>query len=118
MGRDPIVQKFGLAYNRTDAINGFPLILVVDDSEFVARNLNNFLWTTFTRSDPAADTYGIDSIVHNKHWGCLGSLVIDARAKAQHAPPLIEDPEVTRSVDDWRPKASRFTGLSKCRRGS
>ena len=34
-----------------------------------------------------------------KHWGCTGSLVIDARIKPHHAPPLEEDPAVTRRVD-------------------
>ena len=42
---------------------------------------------------------GIESFTHQKHWGCLGSLVIDARAKPHHAPPLVEDPEVTRRVN-------------------
>ena len=35
-----------------DPIRGFPLIVIVDDSEFTARNERNFLWVTFTRSDP------------------------------------------------------------------
>jgi len=110
-GRAPAVQDFCLAYSRTDAINGFPLIVIVDDSEFAARNLSNFLWTTFTRSAPAADIYGIESIVHNKHWGCLGSLVIDARTKSHHAPPLIEDPEVTRRVDELGAKGRPLHGI-------
>jgi 4-hydroxy-3-polyprenylbenzoate decarboxylase len=71
----------------------------VDDSEFTARNLNNFLWVTFTRSNPATDIHGIASFVRHKHWGCEGSLIIDARIKPHHAPPLIEDPEVTKRVD-------------------
>ena len=86
-------------YNRFDAINGFPLVVVVDQVDFAARNLDNFLWTTFTRSNPAADIYGIEAFFRDKHWGCCGSLVIDARAKPHHAPPLVEDPEVTRRVD-------------------
>ncbi len=71
----------------------------MDDSDFTARTLNNFLWVVFTRSDPAADIYGIDSFTQQKHWGCRGSLVIDARIKPHHAPPLSEDPEVTKQVD-------------------
>jgi len=110
-GRDPAVQRFCLAFNRTDAINGFPLIVVVDNSDFVARSLNNFLWTTFTRSDPAADIFGIDSFVQNKHWGCLGSVVIDARAKIHHAPPLVEDPEVTRRVNELAAKGKPLHGV-------
>ena len=35
----------------------------------------------------------------NKHWGCTGPVVIDARVKPHHAPPLREDPEITRRVD-------------------
>ena len=96
---DPAVERFCASFNRHDAVNLFPWIVVVDDSEFAARTLGNFLWTTFTKSNPAADIYGIEAFTHQKHWGCLGSLVIDARAKPHHAPPLVEDPKVTRRVE-------------------
>ena len=46
----------------------------VDDSEFTANSLNNFLWTVFTRSNPAADIDGVDASVVDKHWGCRGDL--------------------------------------------
>jgi 4-hydroxy-3-polyprenylbenzoate decarboxylase len=98
-GRDAAVERFCESFTRQEAINSFPLIVVVDDSDFASRNLGNFLWTTFTRSNPAADVYGIESFVDRKHWGCHGSVAIDARAKPHHAPPLVEDPEVTRRVD-------------------
>ncbi len=98
-GVDPIIGRFCASFDRRDAINGFPLVVIVDDSEFAARTLDNFLWTTFTRSNPASDVYGIESFVTEKHWGCGGSLVIDARVKPHHAPPLVEDPEITRRVD-------------------
>jgi len=81
------------------ALEEWPLIVVVDDSEFAARSLNNFLWTTFTRSNPSHDVHGVDSFVEHKHWGCRGPLIIDARIKPHHAPPLIEDPEVVKRVD-------------------
>lgn len=74
-------------------------IVIVDDSQFVAESLRNFLWVTFTRANPAADIHGIDSFVHEKHWGCRGPLVIDARIKPHHAPPLVADPDVSRRVD-------------------
>jgi 4-hydroxy-3-polyprenylbenzoate decarboxylase len=93
------IEHFCAAYTLQEPINGFPLIVIVDDSDFAATSLGNFLWTTFTRSNPAADIDGIESFTHNKHWGCRGSLVIDARAKPHHAPPLVEDPSVTRRVD-------------------
>jgi 4-hydroxy-3-polyprenylbenzoate decarboxylase len=98
-GRDHAVERFCAAYNRQDAINAFPLVVVVDDGDQAARSLANFLWITFTRSNPAADIHGIEPLVVNKHWGCQGSLVIDARIKPHHAPPLVEDPEITRRVN-------------------
>jgi 4-hydroxy-3-polyprenylbenzoate decarboxylase len=77
----------------------FPLVVVVDDSDFTARTLDNFLWVTFTRSNPAADIYGIGAFQHCKHWGCRGPLVIDARIKPHHAPQLTDDPEIEKRVD-------------------
>jgi 4-hydroxy-3-polyprenylbenzoate decarboxylase len=77
----------------------FPLVVLVDDSAFAARSLENFLWVTFTRANPAADVSGGGASVVHKHWGCRGPLVIDARIKPHHAPPLEEDPAVERRVD-------------------
>lgn len=81
------------------SLGSFPLIVVVDDAEFAARTLNNFLWVTFTRSDPANDVRGVGSFVDRKHWGCRGPLVIDARLKPHMPPPLESDPAVARRVD-------------------
>jgi 4-hydroxy-3-polyprenylbenzoate decarboxylase len=91
--------QFCTALRPTDAVNGFSLIVLVDDSEFAARTLNNFLWVTFTRSNPAVDVGGIGAFTRDKHWGCEGALVIDARIKPQHAPPLEEDASVAKRVD-------------------
>ena len=75
------------------------LIILADDAEFAARSLDDFLWVTFTRSNPAADVHGVNAFTEDKHWGCFGPLIIDARLKPHHAPPLEEDPAVTRRVE-------------------
>ncbi|MFO0959979.1 MAG: UbiD family decarboxylase [Isosphaeraceae bacterium] len=93
-------DRFAASFNLGDRINEFPLIVLVDDSEFASATLNNLLWVTFTRSNPAADIEGIGSFTHQKHWGCRGSLVIDARIKPHHAPPLEEDPAIERRVKE------------------
>lgn len=79
--------------------DGLALWVVVDDSEFASRRLDNFLWNTFTRSNPATDVYGFGASTEHKHFGARGSLVIDARSKPHHAPGLIEDPAVSAKVD-------------------
>jgi 4-hydroxy-3-polyprenylbenzoate decarboxylase len=76
-----------------------PMVLVVDDSDFVTQTLNNFVWVTFTRSNPSHDIHGVRSFVEHKHWGCRGSLIFDARVKPHHAPPLIVDEKVKLKVD-------------------
>ncbi len=83
----------------SQSLDGLPLILIVNDSAFSTRTLNNFLWVTFTRSNPSHDIYGVDSFIEHKHWGCNGSLIIDARDKPHHAPPLVEDPRITKRVE-------------------
>lgn len=90
---------------------GIALIVLADDSEFTARSLGNWLWVTFTRSNPSHDVEGVGSFVAHKHWGCAGPLVIDARRKPHHAPPLIEDPEVTRRVDAWIARGGPLHGI-------
>jgi 4-hydroxy-3-polyprenylbenzoate decarboxylase len=79
--------------------SGLPLITLVDDSDFVSRKLGNWLWVVFTRSDPARDIDGVGASIIDKHWGCDGAIVIDARIKPHHAPPLVEDEIVSASVD-------------------
>ncbi len=91
-------------------LNNFRLVVIVDDSDFVAHSLNNFLWVVFTRSNPACDVYGLDANMVDKHFGCRGSLVIDARIKPHHAAPLVEDPAVTAKVDQ---RAARGGPLAK-----
>lgn len=80
-------------------LEGLPLIVVCDDAGFAAERLENLLWVTFTRSNPSHDVHGVGSFVRHKHWGCTGPIVIDARRKPHHAPPLEVDPEVERRVD-------------------
>ncbi len=108
---DHDLEAFCAAVPVEAPINTFPLVVVVDDSDFTARTLNNFLWTTFTRSNPAVDIYGIGSFIHAKHWGCRGALVIDARRKLHHAPPLFDDPEVEARIDELGKKGGPLEGI-------
>ena len=89
----------------------FPLVVVVDDADFCARSPENFLWAAFTRSDPAADIYGAGAAVRAKHWSCEAPLVMDARLKPFHAPPLEEDPAVTRRVESLAASGGPLHGL-------
>lgn len=80
-------------------LNQVAMLVVCDDPEFLAARLGNYLWVTYTRSNPAQDIYGISSVIKDKHWGCEGPMVIDARIKPHHAPALFKDPQVEKRVD-------------------
>lgn len=108
---DPAAETFCSAIPLDAALNQFPLIVLCDDAEFCSQSLANFLWVTFTRSNPAADVYGIGSFVKDKHWGCRGSMVIDARVKAHMAPPLEADPEVSKRVDRLFARGGSLHGI-------
>jgi len=68
-------------------LDGIGLITLVDDSSFVCENFSNWLWVTFTRSNPANDIYGLNAKTNNKHFSC-SIPIIDARIKPHHAPIL------------------------------
>lgn len=85
--------------SQQEKLAGFPLIVIADDSEFTSRTMNNFLWVTFTRSNPSHDVHGVGEFIEHKHWGCSGPVVFDARIKPHHAPPLIKNLEIESRVD-------------------
>lgn len=90
---------------------GLPLMVLCDDAGFAAQTINNFVWVTFTRSNPSHDIYGVGSFTEHKHWGCKGPLIIDARIKPHHAPVLERVPEVEKTVDKLGEKEGSLFGV-------
>lgn len=85
-----------------------PMIILCDDSSFMSCSLENFLWATFTKSNPSHDIYGVNSYYENKHWAC-DNMIIDARTKPHHAPPLISDPTVEKNIERFFAKGSSLS---------
>ncbi|HSC52068.1 MAG TPA: UbiD family decarboxylase [Phnomibacter sp.] len=100
-----------LSQHVNDQLRSIPLLVITDDSNFTAATLNNYLWVTYTRCNPSHDIHGIDAFVQHKHWGCNGPLVIDARIKPHHAPPLEKDPAVEKRIDQLFAKGGSLTGI-------
>ncbi len=109
---DPAVNEFCETIPVNSPLSTFPLVVLCDDAEFCGASLANFLWVTFTRSNPASDVHGVGSFVAHKHWGCRGSLVIDARVKSHMAPPLEVDPEVSNRIDRLFAKGGSLHGIA------
>lgn len=96
---DPSLEELARVFASWPGRESFPLAAVVDDPEFCAAALENYLWVVFTRSDPATDSYGANARMRAKHWSCDAPLLLDARLKPFHAPPLEEDPAVARRAE-------------------
>lgn len=94
-------------------LDGLPLMIWCDDADFTAANLRNWFWVSFTRSNPSHDVHGIGAFNVNKHWGCRGPLIIDARIKPHHAPTVKTDPEVEKKVDRLFDKGHSLHGILK-----
>ncbi len=79
---------------------GVAMIIITEDATWMAAEFNNFIWATFTRTNPAKDIDGVDSYTINKHWGCKGPLIMDATIKKHHAPAVVKDMEVEKKVTE------------------
>ncbi|MEN9684374.1 MAG: hypothetical protein RLZZ28_160 [Bacteroidota bacterium] len=97
--------------NPAGTLSSVAMIVICDDAKFAAATMNNFLWVSFTRSNPSHDIYGIDASTVNKHWGCKGPLVIDARIKPHHAPPVEQAPELEKRVNRFFEKGGSLEGI-------
>lgn len=92
-------------------LQSIAMIVLTEDAGFLENNLQNFLWVTFTRSNPSHDIHGIDAFTTHKHWGCNGPLVIDARIKPHHAPILLKDENVEKRIDKLFEKGGSLHGI-------
>ena len=95
-----------------DHLGGFALVVLSDESYFVAENIRNFLWVTFTRSNPSHDIYGVNEKQVFKHWSCHGPLIIDARIKPHHAPVLVKDESTEEKINRFFKPGSSLSAFA------
>ena len=95
--RDAFMAQIEAALAHWEFRENYPWISIVDsalDSSLDSGNLRDFLWLTFTRSDPAKDVFGYHAQVREKHWGCVAPLMVDARIKPHHQKALTVPAEI------------------------
>lgn len=82
--------------------SGIVQMVIYDDFNFTPMNpsLNDYVWVTYTRSNPSHDIYGVNEFTENKHWGCSGPMIIDARKKPHHAPELKPDATAWKKAEE------------------
>ena len=80
------------------AFAGWPLVVVSDEPERATRSDMNFLWTTFTRFEPAADIHSAAQRVVRNHIAYEPPVVIDARMKPWYPAEVSCRPDVAATV--------------------
>jgi UbiD family decarboxylase len=83
-------------------LTNWPLVVLCDDVS-VARSPKDFLWSTWTRFEPAGDIYAQDTEIIRHHLAYTGPIVIDARTKPGFPKELIVRDDIAALVDRrWR----------------
>src|SRR5690606_29571669 len=73
--------KAGQRLSAHPAFDGWPLVVLTDEPARAAASSMNFLWTTFTRFEPAADLYARRTRLERHHLMYSPPVLIDARRK-------------------------------------
>lgn len=81
------------------AVQEWPIIFLVDDSGEATFSTQDFLWTIFTRFEPAADIHARSNSVHRFHVGLQPPVVIDCRMKPWYTKILEVDSKTKEKVD-------------------
>jgi 3-polyprenyl-4-hydroxybenzoate decarboxylase len=99
------------------AFAGWPLVVLTDDAARATRSTMNFLWTTFTRFEPAADIHAAERRIVRNHIAYRAPIVIDARLKPSFPKELTcrEDIAqlVTRRWNEYFPSGKVAMGNSE-----
>jgi UbiD family decarboxylase len=77
----------------------WPVVLLVDNTEAATENMQEFLWTFFTRFEPAADIHGAEQSISRYHVRLKAPIVFDCRMKPWYTDILEVDPETRQKVD-------------------
>jgi 3-polyprenyl-4-hydroxybenzoate decarboxylase len=85
------------------AFRGWPLLVLTDEPKRAAASTMNFLWTTFTRFEPAADVHAATTRVVRHHLVHELPVLIDARCKPSFPKEVACDPQTKALVTQrWR----------------
>jgi 4-hydroxybenzoate decarboxylase subunit C len=85
------------------AFSGWQLLVLTDEPARAAKSTMNFLWTTFTRFEPAADIHAASARVVRNHLSYSGPIAIDARMKPWYPKEVSCRSEVAALVSSrWR----------------
>jgi UbiD family decarboxylase len=84
-----------------EGVAKWPVIILVDNSLEATCSMQEFLWTLFTRFEPAANIHGAATAVQRFHVGLTPPIVFDCRLKPWYT-DVLEVDEATKTLVDQR----------------
>ena len=98
-------EELGAQLASWDGVGDWSVILLVDSTAEATVSLQEFLWTFFTRFEPAADIHGAKQNISRFHVGLTPPIVFDCRMKPWYTDVLEVDKATKELVD------SKYTSI-------
>ena len=96
--------QLGSRMVQEEALKAYQMLVLVDNLEETLKSEMSFLWTLFTRFEPAADLYAGGSQLNRYHVELKAPLLIDARMKPWYPGRLVMSPDIMARVDKIFPE--------------
>jgi 4-hydroxybenzoate decarboxylase subunit C len=85
----------------SEELSNWPVIVLVDNAAEACSSLQEFLWTFFTRFEPAGDIHGSQTTIKRFHVGLAPPVVFDCRMKPWYTDVLEVDVATRNKVDAY-----------------
>jgi UbiD family decarboxylase len=81
-----------------ESLTQWPLVVLVDSVAEATKNASAFLWSVFTRFDPASDIYAASTTLDRHRLQYQAPIVIDARKKPWYPDEVVCDDDTSKLV--------------------
>ena len=97
----PYIENSDLAkqLSESEALQDWPVIILVDNCDETTSSMQDFLWSIFTRFEPAADIHARTASVSRFHVGLQPPVTIDCRMKPWYT-DILEVDKATKDLVD------------------
>jgi len=95
---------------KEEAVEPFRLVILTDDAVATVKDDTSFMWSVFTRFEPAADIFSRSCRIQRFHVSLSAPLLLDCRLKPWYPPVVEPDPETVKRVDALWPKIYPIRG--------
>ncbi len=97
---DPCIREL----LREEAVRGFRMVILADNASDCVKDEASFMWTVFTRFEPAADIFALENTLQRYHVSLSAPILLDCRVKPWFPPEVKPSPETVARIDSLWPR--------------